>query len=86
MINSIEDSLNFLIDMKKMGSLNPGFLDDEILEFIGNGFDKEINGFWGNQIPSFQRELKREDEEKTEFFESSNLTVRDKSTWGFTGF
>lgn len=81
----IEDSLILLIDLKKMESLNSGFLDDELLSYVGNGFDVEKGGFWDNQLPSFQREVKREDEEVDEFFESSHLTVRNKSTMGFMG-
>lgn len=85
MRNPIEDSLNLLIDLKKIESFEPGFLDDELLDCIENGFDVEEKGFWGNQLPSFQKEVKREDEEGHEFFESSHLTVRSESTMGFMG-
>ena len=83
--NPIEDSLILLIDLKKMESLNPGFVDAGLLDCIGNGFDSRNGGFWDNQLPSFQREVKREDEEVDEFFELSHLTVRKESTMGFMG-
>jgi len=82
--NLIENSLILLIDLKKMESLNPGFLDDELLDCV-EGFDVEEKGFWDDQLPSFQREAEREDEEGYEFFESSHLTVRTESTMGFMG-
>lgn len=85
MRNTIEDSLHLLIDLKKIESFKPGFLDDELLDCIKNGFDVEENGFWDNQLPSFQREVKRENEEVDEFFELSHLTVRKESTMGFMG-
>ena len=85
MINSMEDSLILLIDLKKMESLNPGFVDSDLLDFVGSGFDSQEGGFWDNQLPSFRKEVKKEDEENNEFFELSHLTVRDKSTIGFMG-
>ena len=85
MRNSIEDSLILLLDLEKMESRNPGFVDEDLLDCVQNGFDIENGGFWDNQLPSFRKEVYREDEEEVGFYEVSNLTVRDKSTWGFMG-